>query len=103
MPSEKDEDYIRKLLGRVVIGFPKNSKCIFKTTKTIKPYKKTKFGSNNVITKAGIKKFEELQHAISLEPSVKTTMAINPELLRLELGMEKMNLKKNMEKQLKKL
>lgn len=89
LPSEKDEDYIRKLLGRVVIGFPKNSKCIFKTTKTIKPYKKTKFGSNNVITKVGIKKFEELQHAISLEPSVKTTMAINPELLRLELGMEK--------------
>ena len=89
LPSEKDEDYIRKLLGRVVIGFPKNSKCIFKTTKTIKPYKKTKFGSNNVITKAGIKKFEELQHAISLEPSVKTTMAINPELLRMELGMGK--------------
>lgn len=89
LPSEKDEEYIRKLLSRVVTGFPKDSKCIFKTTKTIKPYKKTKFGSNNVITKAGIKRFEELPHAISLDPIIKTTMAINPELLRLELEMEK--------------
>ena len=89
LPSEKDEEYIRKLLSRVVTGFPKDSKCIFKTTKTIKPYKKTKFGSNNVITKAGIKRFEELTHAISLDPIIKTTMAINPELLRLELEMEK--------------
>lgn len=89
LPSEKDEEYIRKLLSRVVTGFTKDSKCIFKTTKTIKPYKKTKFGSNNVITKAGIKRFEELPHAISLDPIIKTTMAINPELLRLELEMEK--------------
>lgn len=89
LPAEKDEEYIRGLLSKVITNFPKDSMCIFKTTKTIKPYQKTKFGSNNVITKAGIRRFEELPHAISLEPIKKSTIAIDPELLRLELEMEK--------------
>ena len=89
LPAEKDEKYMRKLLGRAIKEFPKNSECIFKVTKEVKPYKKTKFGSNNIITKAGIKSFEELPHAISLEPVKKSTIAFNPELLRMELGMGK--------------
>lgn len=37
----RSERYIRKLLGRVIPNFPKDSHCIFSQERTIKPYKKT--------------------------------------------------------------
>lgn len=83
----RDEQYVRKLLKKVIPNFPENSNCIFSETRTIKPYKKTKFGSTNIITKNGIRNFEDLPHAISLQPLQRTVMAMNPQVLRLELGM----------------
>lgn len=83
----RSERYIRKLLERVIPNFPKDSHCIFSQERTIKPYKKTKFGSINIITKAGIQKFEDLPNSVSLKPIKKSVIAINLELLRLELGI----------------
>lgn len=83
----RSEKYIRDLLKRVIPNFPENSHCIFSQERTIKPYKKTKFGSTNIITKAGIQKFEDLPSGVSLKPIKRSVMAINPELLRLELGV----------------
>lgn len=85
----RNEEYIRNLLRKVIPNFPQNSRCIFSRKCTVIPYKKTKFGSTNITTKAGIQKFEDLPHAISLQPITKNVIAINPELLRLELGMSK--------------
>lgn len=89
LSSGRDEEYIKKLLGKVIFNFPNDSQCIFSENRTIRPYKKTKFGSTNIITKVGVKRFEELPHAVSLEPIERTVMAINPQILRLELGMTK--------------
>ena len=86
----RDEQYVRKLLKKVILNFPEDSNCIFAETRTIKPYKKTKFGSTNIITKNGIKNFEDLPHAISLQPLQRTVMAMNPQVLRLELGMSEL-------------
>lgn len=83
----RSEKYIRNLLKRVIPNFPESSHCIFSQERTIKPYKKTKFGSTNIITKAGIQKFEDLPSGVSLKPIKRAVMAINPELLRLELGI----------------
>ena len=83
----RSEKYIRNLLKRVIPNFPENSHCIFSQERIIKPYKKTKFGSTNIITKAGIQKFEDLPNSVSLKPIKRSVMAINPELLRLELGL----------------
>lgn len=83
----RSEKYIRNLLKRVIPNFPEDSHCIFSQERLIKPYKKTKFGSTNIITKAGIQKFEDLQNSVSLEPIRRSVIAINPELLRLELGL----------------
>lgn len=85
----RSERYIRKLLAKVIPNFPRDSKCIFSARKLIKPYKNTKFGSTNIITESGIEKFEDLPHLVSLEPFERKVMAINPELLRLELGISK--------------
>lgn len=83
----RSEKYIRDLLKRVIPNFPENSHCIFSQERTIKPYKKTKFGSTNIITKAGIQKFEDLPSGVNLEPIKKLVIAMNLELLRLELGL----------------
>lgn len=83
----RSEKYIRKLLEKVIPDFPKDSHCIFTLERIIKPYKKNKFGSTNIITKAGVQKFEDLPSSISLKPIKRTIIAINIELLRLELGL----------------
>ena len=85
----RSEAYIRKLLGKVIPTFPKNSQSVFYEERIIVPYRKTKFGSTNIITNEGIKNFEELPHAISLAPIKKTILAFNPEYLRIELGLSK--------------
>lgn len=84
----RSEEYIRKLLKKVIPEFPEDSACIFSQTRTIKPYSRNKFGSTNIITSQGIKNFEDLPHGVSLDKIEKTVTAINPEILRLELGME---------------
>lgn len=83
----RSENYIRNLLKRVIPNFPEDSHCIFSQERIIKPYKKTKFGSTNIITKVGIQKFEDLPNSVSLKPIKRSVIAINPELLRLELGL----------------
>lgn len=83
----RSEKYIRNLLKRIIPDFPEDSHCIFSQERTIKPYKKTKFGSTNIITKAGIQKFEDLPTSVNLKPIKRSVIAINPELLRLELGL----------------
>ncbi len=85
----RSEAYIRKLLKQVIPNFPEDSHCIFSQERTILPYKKTKFGSTNIITKAGIQKFEDLPNSVSLKPIKRSVIAINLELLRLELGISK--------------
>lgn len=85
----KSEGYIRRILKKVLPNFQEDSNCIFKEDRTIKPYKRTKFGSTNIITEIGIQKFEDRPHSISLEPIKVSILAFNPELLRLELGMKK--------------
>lgn len=89
----RNEEYIRNLLRKIIPGFSEDSHCIFSETKDIKPYKKTKFGSTNIITKAGIQNFENLPHGVNLEPIQKSIIAINPELLRLELGIPEQEFK----------
>lgn len=85
----RNENYIRNLLKKVIPNFPQDSISIFSKECTVVPYKKTRFGSTNITTKAGIQKFEDLPHAISLQPITKKIIAINTELLRLELGLSK--------------
>lgn len=85
--NSRSEKYIRDLLKRIIPDFPEDSHCIFSDTKMIKPYKKTKFGSTNIVTKAGIQNFEDLPHSVNLEPIQRAIIAINPQLLRLELGI----------------
>lgn len=85
----RSEAYIRKLLAKVIPNFNGESNSLFSETRVIKPYKKSKFGSTNITTKVGVQRFEDLPHAVSIEPISKTVMAINPELLRLELGIPK--------------
>lgn len=85
--NSRSKSYIKKLLKKVIPGFKGDTACIFSDTKTIKPYKKTKFGSTNIITKEGIQSFEDLQHFVSIKPVTRTMIAINPEILRLELGI----------------
>ncbi len=87
--NSDSEEYVRRILKMAIPEFPENSRSIFSSTNIITPYKKTKFGSTNIITSQGIKKFEELPHAISLKPITRSVIAINPELLRLEMGMSK--------------
>ena len=64
----RNEEYIRNLLKRIIPDFPKDSHCIFSETRIIKPYKRTKFGSTNIITKAGIENFENLLPFLTSSP-----------------------------------
>lgn len=89
LPSNIDETYLRRIFKKVIPNFPEDSHSICKRSKTVKPYKKTKYGSTNIITNQGIKQFEELPHAVSLEPISKKVVAFNQELLRLEMGLSK--------------
>ena len=89
LPTNVNEEYLRELFKKIIPGFPANSRCMFKETRQIKPYKRTKFGSTNIITRQGIRQFEELQHAVNLNTIPKTVFAFNPELLRLEMGLSK--------------
>ncbi|MCI9177891.1 MAG: HD domain-containing protein [Clostridia bacterium] len=91
----RNETYIRKLLAKVIPNFSVDTHSIFSKTQKITPYKKTKFGSTNITTKMGIQKFEDLPHFINLKTFSKTVLAINPELLRLELGISKKEFEKN--------
>ena len=83
------ESVIRELLRKAIPNFPKDSSCIFTETRVIKPYQKSKFGSTLITTEAGVQRFEDLLSSVNLEPISKTVVAINPELLRLELGISK--------------
>lgn len=85
------EDYIKYLLKKAIPEMDiEHTAAFIDETRKIKPYKSNDKECLYVITENGVEKYEELeQKHIDLTPKKQRTVAINPEILRLELGIAK--------------
>ena len=89
LDTTKSEKYIRYLLHKAIPEIHKNTIALIDETRKIRPYKSTDTECINVITSEGIQKFEDLDNNINLKAVEKRVVAINKELIRLELGISK--------------
>lgn len=88
--TDKKEKYIRYLLKKAIPEIDINTKGLVEETRWIKPYKSNENENINVITQNGIEDYGDIeQQLIKLEPFSKRVVAINPEMIRLELGVSK--------------
>lgn len=88
--TDKKESYIRYLLHKAIPEISEDTKGVIEETRWIKPYKSNENENINVITRNGIEDYKEIkQDLIKLEPFSERTIAISPEMIRLELGISK--------------
>ena len=88
--TDKKEKYIRYLLKKAIPELKVNTKGLVEDIRWIKPYKSNENENINVITQNGIEDYGDIpQHLIKLDPFAKRVVAINPEMIRLELGVTK--------------
>lgn len=89
--TNESEEYIRKLLKAEIPELDvENTDAVIDDIKSIKTYKSTTDENINVLTPYGrIKDLRDCYTLVNLEPREKRYVAINPELIRLELGVSK--------------
>lgn len=88
--TDKKEEYIRYLLKKAIPELDENTKGLVEETRWVKPYKSNENENINVITQNGIEDYGDIpQNLIKLEPFSRRVVAINPEMIRLELGISK--------------
>ena len=98
LETDKEESYIRYLLHKAIPEIAEDTKGIVHEVRTIKPYKSTDTEGINVITHDGIKDYSECQKRINVQPFTREITAINPEMIRLELGISKEEFEANYKK-----
>lgn len=88
--TDASKEYIQDLLQKAIPQWDaKKSSALVDETRTIKVYKSNKKNKTNIITQNGIEDFKDLEHFIDIRDKKIRTVAINAEMIRLELGISK--------------
>jgi len=89
--TNESKEYIKQLLKAEIPELDvENTSALIDETRVIKTYKSDDDENINVLTPYGvIKDLRDCYTLVNLEPRTKRYIAINPELIRLELGLSK--------------